>query len=750
MTDYQGSKGHPGLPACDDPPPHSDEDYFGPVPALEGVEAMDHAYTKSIKPITGQKAETKTVGRKERNEEDISGSLKGILEEVFHFDFFRPYQQKVCESVTLGKDLLLVMPTGSGKSLCYQLPGIARGGTTLVVSPLIALMEDQTAGLKTQGLVAERIHSGRTRIQSRQVCREYLEGKLDFLFIAPERLAVPGFPEFLAKRKPILIAIDEAHCISQWGHDFRPDYRLLGERLPILSPAPVIAMTATATPRVQEDIIQQLGMDGAEMCIHGFRRTNIAIELVELLPSQRTKKVTEILQKKEFRPAIIYAPTRQKTEDLANELGSMFSAAPYHAGLSSDLRDKVQTSFLSGELDAIVATIAFGMGVDKPDVRTVIHTALPGSLEGYYQEIGRAGRDGKPCRAILLHSYGDRRVHQFFHEKSYPHKNVLRRIYDRLTEDKTPAESLRDELNMEQEEFDNALEKLWIHGGALVDPNETIRRGHNKWHITYKIQSDHRLSQIDEISRFAGSFSCRMLYLVQHFGDREDNGRPCGLCDFCAPENGISSFSRKPDIQEERVISEVITTLKSVDSLSTGRLYNGACPGSVFSRSDFENLLRSLAKADLITLSEATFEKKGEIIHYKRAELAKRGYSFDHKDIQSIAITCSGGVQKTRGKAQSAGKKSDTFKVIRRSGAGGASENPKLYDALREWRMGMAKKKGLPAFRIFTNRVLDNLASDLPTSSDELHMVQGVGPYFVKRYGKEIIRIVKAYLKQNQ
>jgi DNA topoisomerase-3 len=163
-----------------------------------------------------------------------------------------------------------------------------------------------------------------------------------------------------------------------------------------------------------------------------------------------------------------------------------------------------------------------------------------------------------------------------------------------------PVEELRDELNMEQEEFDAALEKLWIHGGALVDPNETVRRGHRKWHITYKTQSDHRLSQLDEMSRFADSFSCRMLYLVRHFGDLADHGRRCGLCDFCAPEKAIASFSRSPDRQEERIISEVISTLKGVDALSTGVLYSGACPGSVLPRSDFENLLRSLAKADLM------------------------------------------------------------------------------------------------------------------------------------------------------
>ncbi|MFZ0449802.1 MAG: ATP-dependent DNA helicase RecQ [Desulfatiglandaceae bacterium] len=684
---------------------------------------------------------------KKLNSDRLQPSLKSILEDVFHFKSFRPYQQKVCESVIKGNDVLLVMPTGSGKSLCYQLPGIARGGTTLVISPLIALMEDQTSALKERGLAAERIHSGRARPQSRRVCRDYLDGKLDFLFIAPERLAVPGFPAMLARRRPILIAIDEAHCISQWGHDFRPDYRLLGERLPILRQAPVIALTATATPRVQGDIVRQLGMDGAEMCVHGFRRTNIAIELLELLPSERTRKVSEILQRKECRPAIIYAPTRQKTEDLATGLGKVLSVAPYHAGLPSEVRDGVQKSFLTGELDAIVATIAFGMGIDKPDIRTVIHTALPGSLEGYYQEIGRAGRDGQPSRAILLHSYGDRRIHQFFHEKSYPDKSLLKRIHDHLTDHSIPLERVCDELNMEQEAFDIALEKLWIHGGAVVDSDETVRRGHDQWQITYKTQSDHKLGQIDEISRFADSFSCRMLHLVRHFGDREDNGLPCGLCDFCAPEGGIASFSRRPDSREKKIIWDVIARLKRVDGLSTGRLYNDVCPGSVFSRSDFGILLKSLAGTGVITLSEESFEKSGQRIHYKKAGLTRKGHSLDPEDVSSMAIKSPGEGKNTKGKMPPLGKGKASRKVIRRAASRGL-ENTELYETLREWRMGMAKKKGIPAFRIFSNKVLNNLASDRPVSPDELYMVPGVGPYFIERYGKEILRIIKAYLKQ--
>ena len=232
--------------------------------------------------------------------------------------------------------------------------------------------------------------------------------------------AWPASPRCWPNDQPSLIAIDEAHCISQWGHDFRPDYRMLGQYLPRLRPAPVIALTATATPVVQNDIAEQLGLAQPARFIHGFRRANIAIEVVEIAPSQRAELAGELLREAERRPAIVYTPTRKQAESLAAELAAHFPAAAYHAGLDAERRQRVQEEFLEGRIEVMVATIAFGMGIDKADIRTVIHTALPGSLEAYYQEIGRAGRDGAPSRAILMHSYADRYTHDFFFERDYP------------------------------------------------------------------------------------------------------------------------------------------------------------------------------------------------------------------------------------------------------------------------------------------------------------------------------------------
>jgi DNA topoisomerase-3 len=570
----------------------------------------------------------RTTERKPRNPTP-PGELRKLLKEAFGFEDFRPYQEEVCRAATAGEDLLLVMPTGAGKSLCYQLPGLARAGTTLVVSPLIALMEDQVTRLQSLGFVAERIHSGRDRGTSRHVCADYLEGRLDFLFIAPERLGVPGFVELLAKRTPALIAIDEAHCISQWGHDFRPDYRLLGSRLPMLRPAPVVALTATATPDVQRDIVQQLGLKGsrggaAHTFIHGFRRTNIAIEMRELNPGQRGEAIREVLSEPGRRPAIIYAATRKHTEQLAELLSGDYPTAMYHAGMQPAERDRVQTAFLEGKAEVIVATTAFGMGIDKPDVRTVFHAALPASLEGYYQELGRAGRDGKPSRAVLLHSYIDRRTHEFFHQRDYPEPSLLEQLFRAARTELEPKEALQARVRMDPEVFDKALEQLWIHGGMEVTPDEQVRRLKPGWGLSYTAQRERKLHHLEQMGRYAESSGCRMRHLVQHFGDVQDSGRACGLCDVCAPEDCVTLRFAAPGEGELHALGRILEALHERDGQATGRLHRELF-GESLPRREFERLVGGLVRAGLARLSEDSFDKDGQRITFQRLTLTPDG-----------------------------------------------------------------------------------------------------------------------------
>ncbi|MEY2932296.1 MAG: ATP-dependent helicase RecQ, partial [Pseudomonadota bacterium] len=474
-------------------------------------------------------------------------ALPTLLRECFGFPEFRPHQQAVCEAATAGHDVLLVMPTGAGKSLCYQLPGLARGGTTLVISPLIALMEDQVVRLQSLGLRAARIHSGRPRLESRQVCLDYVAGALDFLFIAPERLGVTGFPELLARRPLGLVAIDEAHCISQWGHDFRPDYRLLGQRLPQLRPAPVVALTATATPLVQRDIVHQLGLSSnARLFIHGFRRHNLALETLELAPKERPLRALQLLSSPDRLPAIVYAPTRKTAEAAAQALGTQHRAAAYHAGLSPDVRESVQSSFLAGRLDVVVATVAFGMGVDKANIRTVLHLALPGSVESYYQEIGRAGRDGQLARAVLLHHFADRKTHDFFLKRDYPDVNVLEKLFNALGTRAVNPQTLRKKARSTKVDFEKALEKLSVHGGVRGVAEGKLVRGDEAWRAPYAAQRNLRVEQLALMVKFAEGRSCRMLSLVEHFGDQQDSGKPCGLCDVCAPATSIKAQPPSP------------------------------------------------------------------------------------------------------------------------------------------------------------------------------------------------------------
>ena len=706
-------------------------------------------------------------------------SLRQLLSERFGFSAFRPHQEAVCEAAADGQDALVVMPTGAGKSLCYQLPGLLRrkrgqpgsAGCVVVVSPLIALMEDQVGKMLEKGFAAERIHSGCAREDARESCRRYLRGELDFLFFAPERLAIPGFPEMLAKRTPALVAIDEAHCISHWGHDFRPEYRMLGERLPLLRPAPILALTATATPVVQDDIVEQLrlGVTGgghgpARRFIHGFRRENIALEVVDCAPTQRRALAAKAVADPAWRPAILYAPTRKDAEEIAAEFAAEgLPVAAYHAGLPPRQREAVQNAFGKGAIDVVVATIAFGMGVDKADVRTVVHMAMPQSLESYSQEVGRAGRDGKPSRALLLGSLVDARMHGFFLERDYPSSSTLGRLWRALPDSGQRQEPEYEEVvkrrsGLDDDTFPKALEKLWIHGGA-VGVGASWQRGHDRWEAPYLAQKRHKEQQIAGMSRFLDEKACRQLALLRHFGD-DDNKGACGICDACDPTGCRLRLTRAVTDDEEKMVRaiEVRLTTAGQRGLGTGKLFSESLESHGVDRNSFEHLLGALVRAGRVHIEERSFvNEQGTNVKYQCATLDPRAaraaglslFVSARADVDKASGKRSRKAPATRKRAGGAGGASGASAGGSRAAGRDRSPDAQWTQApadvvarLRAWRLKEAQAKKAPAFTVFSDRVLLGIATAAPKTVEDLLRIPGMPKRLVTHKSNELLALV--------
>ena len=590
-----------------------------------------------------------------------------VLREVFGYDSFRPGQEEVIATILDGQSVLTVMPTGSGKSLCFQIPALVRDGLTLVVSPLVALMEDQVAALKLDGVAAETINSSRDRETNVAAWRRVAAGTVRLLYISPERLMTGRMLAALQRLSLAQIAIDEAHCISRWGPSFRPEYEALA-RLPELFPAvPLSAFTATADAATRQDIAAKLFNGGGRSFVTGFDRPNI--QLAVELQRDGKRQLVDFVQARPGDSGIVYCLSRKKTEAMAELLVQHgFRALPYHAGLDSAQRTANQNVFMTDPGIIMVATIAFGMGIDKPDVRYVFHANLPANMEAYYQELGRAGRDGRPAEAFMLYALGDIRQRRMFIEEDDGDSDHKRREHKRLD--------------------------------ALIAYCETAR--------------------------------CRRQVLLSYFS--EDSG-PCGNCDICL----------NPPVTEDgfEVARHALDAV-----VQTGQRFGAAHIVDLLRGGDTEKI-RSLGHDRLAAYGRGSDENKETWRSILRQLVAADYLRLDISGHGGLSLTETGaallqGQGDFRFRRDAAGKAGTRARKAVET-AELADADAALLAALKALRLTLAKERGVPAYVVFGDRSLIDMARRRPSSRDDFAEVFGVGEAKVRDFAEPFLEAIAKF-----
>jgi ATP-dependent DNA helicase RecQ len=684
-----------------------------------------------------------------------SPSLDQLLDRGLHERFgltaFRPGQREAALAVLGGQDLVAVMPTGAGKSLCFQLPALLLPGTTVVVSPLIALMKDQVDALRARGIPAAALHSGLVPQERAAVESALAGGRLSLLYVAPERLGSGPFRDALRQARVARLVIDEAHCISQWGHDFRPDYRRLAAFRAELG-VPAAAFTATATPDVRADIAAQLGLRDPLELVTGFERPNLtlAVELCRTRPEKAAALGRLVAQV--GTPGIVYAATRKGVELWADLLSAEgLRVGRYHAGLSDEERSRAQEDFLAGRVDLMAATNAFGMGVDKADIRFVAHVELPGSVEAYYQEAGRAGRDGQPSRCTLLFAPADVRTQEFFLAGANPSATVLRGAWRRL------GEGLSDEAIEERLGRDatsalaaataaRLLRRLAEAGGLApgqgpmpLDPHLLERKaGRDR-------------ERLDTMVRYAYSRGCRTRFIYDYFagGARGGAAPRCGVCDVCL---GWHRVEGRPLADDE--LLRVRIALSGVGRLSgrfgverIAQVLTGSQVKEVLDRgldrvptygklagvpiAEVKDLLGVLADAGLIERQGIEGGRPGAFV----LSLTPEGRRVAMGEVRPELALPS---------PQRPARRASRAKGERAADPAPEGVDETLLARLKQWRTEEARRQGMPPYVVFHDRTLVQLAAARPRDRDALGQVPGIGPAKLERYGAALLSLLEA------
>jgi len=675
---------------------------------------------------------------------------RAALRERFGYPAFRAGQEAAVESVLAGRDTLVVLPTGGGKSLCFQVPALILPKLTVVLSPLISLMKDQVDALAARGLPATFVNSTLTGSQISDRLSRAMRGDVKLLYVAPERFEFGTTAERLRDAGVSLLAVDEAHCISEWGHDFRPSYLKIASVRERLGNPPTVALTATATPHVRADIVTHLGLEKPTTIITGFDRKNLAYHVVPT-KTERDKDdaLVQLLRSNSDGLAVVYAATRKAVERIATLLErARIPAAAYHAGLDDARRHAVQDAFMTEKVRAIVATNAFGMGIDKPNVRLVVHYAMPGTLEAYYQEAGRAGRDGLPATCYLLHAFPDRFTHEFFIKGAYPERALVEEVYELLrrnsdatgTVDAAPADlATRLKTKAGERDVESAL-RILAQGGAYRVEAESGARVF----VRFLATPERIKRELDPASASMELGLLRAMWRVA--GAALNEGAPIDL-DGLPPGFGGGSGAMP-----------ILDALQSRQFLMWKRAGSGASlaapkkPLTAF-RIDWATIDRR-RKADLQKLDmmqQYAYTKgcrRGLVLRYFGDPAARARCAGCDNCMGTKVIVESGAAPSLRGgadrrtKQRSADRSRETSSPDEAPTLSGADEA--LLARLRDLRRTISREEQVPAYVVFPDRTLAEIAVRRPADASAMAKIRGVGPVKLERYGERFLDIVRS------